>query len=134
MPLPLFCYGTLQSPLVMHALVGQTYLGTGATLLDYRIYRVRGTEYPGIFPEKGSIVMGTLYQNIDDPILQILDNFEGDQYIREIVQVNLEDSNSQEAYMYSIDKNRRDLLSQEGWDYDTFVKNELDAYIKRCFA
>ncbi len=118
----------------MQVLTGQTFPGTKATLHDYGIYRVRGTEYPGILPEKGSIVVGTLYQNIDAPILQILDTFEGDQYFREIVQVNLEDSNTQDAYVYCIQKNGRDVLSEEWWNFDTFVKRDLEGYMKRCFA
>lgn len=130
MTLPLFCYGTLQSPLVLHRLTGEHFPGTKATLHDYGVYRVRGTEYPGILPEKGSIVQGTLYRNIDDEKLRILDDFEGYQYLREIVGVYLEDGNTVEAYVYCIKQDRWDVLSQEDWDFDAFIKHELHAYLR----
>ena len=40
----LFCYGTLQSHMVMKAVTGQEFLGKAATLYNWARYRVKGSE------------------------------------------------------------------------------------------
>lgn len=62
----LFCYGTLQSPLVMKAVTGKAYEGQEATLQNWGRYRVERTEYPGIREENNSSVCGKVYWRIDE--------------------------------------------------------------------
>ena len=117
----LFCYGTLQSPLVMKAVTGQAFSGKEATLNNWARYRVRGSEYPGITPQPDSVVTGTVYRGLDE--------FEGDKYERVLVQVTLVDGSLEEAYVYAIREDCRKMLSTDPWDFDRFLQNGLEKFI-----
>ena len=65
----LFCYGTLQSPLVMKAVTGQAYEGKEATLNNWARFRVRDSEYPGIICQENSTVSGKLYWGLDEKVM-----------------------------------------------------------------
>ena len=71
----LFCYGTLQSPLVMKAVTGQAYEGKEAFLNDWARYRVHGSEYPGIMPQGDSVVSGKLYWGLDEKAIEAVKNW-----------------------------------------------------------
>ncbi|MDY0390443.1 gamma-glutamylcyclotransferase family protein [Desulfobulbus oligotrophicus] len=125
----LFCYGTLQSPLVMKVVTGQPYEGREATLIDWARYRVRGSEYPGIVPQEGSLVCGKLYWGLDEQAVEKLDAFEGDKYERVLVNVILADGSNQQAYVYAIRQDCRTMLSNDPWDFDRFLQNGLERFI-----
>lgn len=125
----LFCYGTLQSPLVMKAVTGQAYSGQEATLQDWARYRVRGSEYPGIIREQNSVVTGKVYWGMDQQAIGKLDAFEGDKYERVIVKVTMADGSLEEAYAYAIREDCKKLLSEDPWDFDRFLQNGLEKFI-----
>ena len=126
----LFSYGTLQSPRVLMAVAGKEYQGVEAVLLNYAIFRVRGTVYPGIIPAKGNIVRGLVYRNIADDTFRRLDDFEGEQYERIIVSAVLRrDHSLVRAYAYRILEGQRDILSSEGWDLEHFLQKEAEGFI-----
>jgi gamma-glutamylcyclotransferase (GGCT)/AIG2-like uncharacterized protein YtfP len=125
----LFCYGTLQSPLVMKAVTGQALSGKEATLNNWARFRVRSSEYPGIIPQEGTAVSGKLYWGLDGKALEKLDAFEGDKYERVVVQVTMADGSFEEAYTYAIREDCRDLLSNDPWDFDRFLQNGLEKFI-----
>lgn len=126
----LFSYGTLQSPRVMMAVSGKEYQGMEAVLLNYAIFQVRGTVYPGIIPAKGNIVRGLLYRNIADDTFQRLDDFEGEQYERIIVSAVLVKGHSLvHTYAYRIREGQRDILSSEDWDLGYFLEKEEADFI-----
>lgn len=125
----LFCYGTLQSPLVMKAVTGQAYEGKEATLINWARFRVRDSEYPGITRQEEAVVSGKLYWGLDEKAMEKLDAFEGDKYERVIVEVTLADGASEEAYTYAIRSDCRKLLSNDPWDFDRFIQNGLEKFI-----
>ncbi|MDR2550115.1 MAG: gamma-glutamylcyclotransferase [Desulfobulbus sp.] len=125
----LFCYGTLQSPLVMKAVTGQSYEGREATLHHWARYRVRGSEYPGITHQTDSVVSGKLYWGLDEQAMEKLDAFEGDKYERVIVQVTMADGSEEDAYVYAIRNDCRKMLSNDPWDFDRFLQNGLEKFI-----
>ncbi len=130
---PLFCYGTLRSLKVMKAVTGQALLGIDAQLQHYVIYRVRGADYPGILPEKGGLVEGTLYRNIDEKTFRLLDGFEGEDYFRMPVHIVTKMGEALRAEVYCIREERRNVLTQEQWDFDHFLKQEIEGFMQRCF-
>ena len=75
----LFCYGTLQSPLVMKAVTGQAFSGKEATLYNWARYRVRGSEYPGIIQQPDSVVTGKRKWGQDEVAMEKLDKIKGEQ-------------------------------------------------------
>jgi len=125
----LFCYGTLQSPLVMKAITGQSYEGTEATLHHWARYRVRDSEYPGITQQTDSVVSGKMYWGLDEQALAKLDAFEGDKYERVVVQVTAADDTTEEAYVYAIRNDSRKVLSDDPWDFDRFLQKGLERFI-----
>lgn len=126
---PLFCYGTLQSPLVMKAVTGLKMEGQAATLAEWARYRVRGSDYPGIQPEQGAQVSGKLYREMDENLIADLDAFEGDKYERVKVTVTLEDGSTEEAYTFAITEDCRGYLSDEPWDFEEFLQSGLEKFI-----
>jgi gamma-glutamylcyclotransferase (GGCT)/AIG2-like uncharacterized protein YtfP len=125
----LFCYGTLQSPLVMKAVTGQAFVGKEATLNNWARFRVRDSEYPGITRQEDAAVSGKLYWGLDEKAMEKLDAFEGDKYERVIVEVALSDGTSEEAYTYAIRSDCRKMLSDDPWDFDRFIQNGLEKFI-----
>jgi len=112
------------------AVAGKEYQGVEAVLLNYAIFRVRGTVYPGIIPAKGNIVRGLVYRNIADDTFRRLDDFEGEQYERIIVSAVLRrDHSLVRAYAYRILEGQRDILSSEGWDLEHFLQKEAEGFI-----
>jgi gamma-glutamylcyclotransferase (GGCT)/AIG2-like uncharacterized protein YtfP len=125
----LFCYGTLQSPLVMKAVTGQSFSGQEATLHNWARFRVRSSEYPGIIPQQDSVVSGKLYWGLEEKAMGKLDAFEGDKYERVLVQVAMADGSFEEAYTYAIKEDCRNMLSSDPWDFDRFLQNGLEKFI-----
>ena len=125
----LFCYGTLQSPLVMKSVTGHVFPGKKATLENWVRYRVRQTEYPGIVPQQNASVPGIVFSEIDEETLRKLDLFEGEKYERVPVEIFLEDGSKGTAEVYSIRRDCRDVLSNEAWDFDRFLEDGLRKFI-----
>nr|WP_269746615.1 gamma-glutamylcyclotransferase family protein [Desulfogranum mediterraneum] len=125
----LFCYGTLQSPLVMKAVTGKAYSGQEATLHDWARYRVEKTEYPGIIVEEGGAVSGKIYWGMDEQAIAKLDAFEGDKYERVVVAITLPDGSVEEAWAYAIKEEYTKLLSGDPWEFDRFLQNGLERFI-----
>lgn len=125
----LFCYGTLQSSLVMKAVTGHEFAGQEATLNNWARFRVRDTEYPGIIPHQDSLVSGKLYWGLSDEVMKKLDAFEGDKYERVVVQVAKADGSYEKAYVYAIKEDCQQFLSSDPWDFDRFMQNGLEKFI-----
>jgi Uncharacterized conserved protein len=125
----LFCYGTLQSPLVMKAVTGQSYEGREAVLHHWARYRVRGSEYPGITRQEDSVVPGKLHWGLDEQSIEKLDAFEGDKYERAVVQVTMADGTQEEAYVYVVRNDCRKMLSDDPWDFDRFLQKGLEKFV-----
>lgn len=126
----LFCYGTLQSPLVMKAVTGRSFSGQEATLNNWARYRVRRSEYPGIIQQEDSTVTGKIYWGLDEEAIAKLDAFEGDKYERVIVQVTMADGTTENAFAYAICSDCKDMLSNDPWDFDRFLQNGLERFVQ----
>ncbi|MEJ2723399.1 MAG: gamma-glutamylcyclotransferase [Deltaproteobacteria bacterium] len=127
---PIFSYGTLQVPDVMRAVTGREYVGETARLPGYAMYRVKNAEYPGILLLSDSETEGTLYSGPSEEDLKILDAFEGDFYIRRLVEVRLQDGSSTEAWVYVIREEHKDVLSDEPWRLEQFLNEGFNGFMK----
>ena len=83
----LFCYGTLQSPAVMAALLGRNPLGRTAILPRHRLGRLAGRPWLGIAAAPAESISGTLYDDLTPTELRRLDRYEGADYRRGTVRV-----------------------------------------------
>lgn len=125
----LFCYGTLQVPEVIRAVTGRTYTGRQAILNGYAIYKVKDAEYPGIIRSADGVVKGIVYNNVSDHDLEVLDLFESDLYRRQLLEVNLEDSNSCNAWCYVIRDSNKSLLTGKTWRLEDFLEHGLESFM-----
>ncbi len=125
----LFCYGTLQSPMVMKAVTGQNFSGKKARLDNWVRYRVHQSEYPGILPQNNAQVPGVVFFSIDPETLAKLDEFEGEKYERIKVTVTLEDGGTHQVQVFAIRREYRHMLSQDSWDFDRFLEKGLARFI-----
>jgi gamma-glutamylcyclotransferase (GGCT)/AIG2-like uncharacterized protein YtfP len=104
----LFVYGTLQFEPVLSAVLGRssTLILTNAIpgrLRHYTRYKVRNRRYPAIVPSEGSNnnVQGLLLEGFTELEWKKLDEFEGDEYVKQqvLVQKNT-DGNIVQAFTY----------------------------------
>ena len=94
----LFVYGTLKRGFRLHSFLKKArYLGE-ATLSGFKMYDLGW--YPAIVPGKGC-VQGELYE-VDWKTLLLIDEVEeeGEEYRRELLEVELEDGRRLEAFVY----------------------------------
>lgn len=93
----LFAYGTLMKGLCNHKYLANQEFICKTEIVDFGLYNVT-EDYPGIVRKQNSKVKGELYL-IDEDLLQILDEFEGEEYNRIEVDVMMDNSKIR-AYTY----------------------------------
>jgi gamma-glutamylcyclotransferase (GGCT)/AIG2-like uncharacterized protein YtfP len=130
----LFCYGTLMFPEVMKRLGGGHFDGVAASLDDYGCYTVNGHAFPGIVCETGAVTHGLVYAGIGDSLLRKLDRYEGDFYERVRVCVTDPQGRPLQAWAYVIPAARRDILSKQAWDRQTFERQYLKSYLQTVLS
>jgi gamma-glutamylcyclotransferase (GGCT)/AIG2-like uncharacterized protein YtfP len=131
MPERLFCYGTLQIPAVMRAVVGRRPRGFKACLPGYAAYRVRGAEYPGVLAAPGQSTPGILYRQLSLPELQTLDRFEGALYVRRHIPVRLADGRRCQAWIYLLARAKTRHLSRQRWLLLVFRRTLAKRFMNR---
>lgn len=114
----LFVYGTLMFEEVWQALVEGRYITEPARILNYRRTRVVEDVYPVIRPAATSkAVPGILYRDIGARDLRKLDEFEGEQYERRLVQALTAGSfRPVRAQTYVLKDEFQHLATQAPWD------------------
>ncbi len=129
----LFAYGTLQVPGVMSALIGRVPRCCPARLAGYARYKVRSRSYPGIVRHLNSSVDGLVYFDLTYDELAILDAFEDDLYVREVVYVDIREGCSTSARAYTVvGENARLLDVTAPWSLDEFIRDHRAGYIHHC--
>lgn len=97
------------------------------TLSDHVRYRVRERDYPGVISKPGSHVKGTVAFNLSDSDVAKLDEFEGNDYKRVVVDVDVEGKTvASNLYLWI---GGEDRLDGQDWDVDVFVKEKMDRWL-----
>ena len=86
----LFVYGTLRDPEICDSLLGRTPQQNPALLHGYVRLAVRGEAYPAIVPCPQKSVAGLVLQGLTAHELDVLDAYEGGEYMRVKVETELE--------------------------------------------
>lgn len=98
-----------------------------ALLHHYCRHKVDGCDYPGIISEQDKSVRGTYVTGLNAADIVRLDSFEGDQYSRNKVEVELiegpEKGATKEAETYVWIESGG--LVKEEWNYDEFRKEKM---------
>ncbi|KAK5302826.1 hypothetical protein LTR99_005783 [Exophiala xenobiotica] len=150
-----FFYGTLMAPGVLHRVIHGTHdpepwqksllTVRPALLQSYRRHRVRHADYPAILPHTNSCVRGSVVTGLTEGDLYRLDIFEGDQYTRQKVKVQVlskdvgldqaadVESNTQvieeveaETYIWQAGE---DTLERKEWDFEEFKRDKMKAWM-----
>ena len=121
----LFVYGSLMFPEVVKAVIGKQLLMKDAVLKGYKRYKVENGEYPAIVKDEDSSVTGKLIE-IDKNGLKVLDSFEGEEYKRETVLVEV-DGKKQKAEAYIWKSNQK--LSKT-WSLEEFKEKHIKKFIE----
>ncbi len=127
----LFCYGTLQIPAVMHAVVGRRFKGRRAELAGYGAFQVRRAEYPGLRPDSSRITRGQVYFDLSLTELQILDRFEGALYQRRRLIVRTGDGRRRGVWTYVVQPARQRRLAPVLWDRRDFMRRRYRRFMQR---
>jgi len=128
----LFTYGSLMFDAVWSRLVSQPYENSPAALSGYARKCVSGDSYPVVFKgDEYYSIAGMLYFNITPQDLAVLDEFEGEYYLREAVQVRLPDGSFQPAETYVLKDEFRHLASDRDWDADRFATDGIHHFIEK---
>lgn len=124
----LFTYGSLMFPEVWEKVLQGSYERTRGTACGYARYSVSGMTYPGMIAQAGSSVDGVVYFDISDDDLAILDAFEGENYQRRSVALQLADGRRIEAQTYLFLEPEE--LSNQPWDPEQFAMQRfLQSYL-----
>ena len=99
----LFVYGTLQDPDVLGAVLGRAVAPAGlrrATAPGHRAVSYPGRVYPALVPFVDEAASGLIVEGLTALDLAVLDAFEGDEYRRQPIMVELDGQNHPaEAYI-----------------------------------
>lgn len=135
----LFVYGSLMAEEVLQTLLGRVPKSVAATLDGYLRFSVHGKQYPIISKlQKEDKVKGRLLYEINPRELDVLDLFEGDEYVRTAIVAHAEEGNDRReiaAQTYVATKDTFDTLTphlSNDWDYAHFRANHLESFLKMC--
>ncbi|WP_436794757.1 gamma-glutamylcyclotransferase family protein [Actinospongicola halichondriae] len=123
----LFVYGTLRHPPLLAGLVGRPVPATPATLRGHRAAVLRGAAYPGLVVDAASTTVGSLIE-VDDDGLDVLDRFEGPEYTRTSVTVQIADG-TVDADAYLLTGPTRSLVEPGTWSLDDFVAGDAADWV-----
>jgi len=101
-----------------------------ATLLDYACYALKGLAYPGIVPRQGEHVLGVVYQGLSRAQFAKLDAYEGAQYRRLRVGVNLGPEQRAQAWTYVLQPRYYHRLTDKTWSLERFEREQLSRYLQ----
>lgn len=107
---------------IMSGVCGHTAAGEPAILYGFARHPVRDEHYPGIRPRSDAVVRGVIYRNVAPDALTQLDVFEGEQYRRTPVRVQLADGQEIVADTYVFRPEYAHLLLPGDWNFEQFLR------------
>jgi len=126
----LFCYGTLQFPVVLRQVTGCRRTGQPAWLDGYACHVVQGQVYPALCAQPGAVTAGVVYRDIDARQLARLDAWEGQGYERIRVQVRAASGHRRPAWAYVVSPRHRERLTSGTWDREEFRRRYLQRFLR----
>jgi gamma-glutamylcyclotransferase (GGCT)/AIG2-like uncharacterized protein YtfP len=149
-----FTYGSLMFDQVWCAVVGTLFPHQMACLEGHVRLQIKGQHYPALVPldrapvTQASLtqapltqapltqalnlsVAGRLYCRVPPVALAALDRFEGEQYRRVRLNVNLADGSSVSAFVYLWRPSLAALLSHKNWQPEQFARCGLSVFMRQ---
>jgi gamma-glutamylcyclotransferase (GGCT)/AIG2-like uncharacterized protein YtfP len=123
----LFVYGILLSPQILEVVTGKRFESEPAVLSDFERFAVSGKAYPAAIASKKSVIKGILLKNVDNYSLEVLDEFEGDEYKKLSIKVATKDEKKHQALVYVWNKDQK-LLSGL-WNPEILDEKTTEKYV-----
>ena len=111
----------------MRVLLGRVPAGVAASVAGWRVAALPGRVYPALVSGE-ALAKGQLLTDLTPPEWRLLDAFEDDVY--ELRRLTLTDGRYGWAYVRA---HHTDAAPHD-WDIDTFERDHLTGYLKRCAA
>ncbi|KAH8929276.1 PLP-dependent transferase, partial [Atractiella rhizophila] len=128
-----FFYGTLMNTRILNRVLKskESRPSKQAILKGYTRHKVYGCDYPAVIPgtEKESSVLGVVVEGLDAREVEYLDIFEGSEYERQVVTVELTDTEESLVAQIYIWISPRSHLENAEWNYDDFVREKLTQWV-----
>ena len=124
----IFTYGSLMFDQVWQHIVGSTYESKAHELTGFERQSLRHADYPAAIPQPHSSITGRLYMNVVDKDIQRLDCFEGSEYLRKHVAVEIEEELNEVA-IYLLKPSHYHLLAGKPWNEQAFSKEAVQPFI-----
>lgn len=83
----LFIYGTLLASEIFEALTERIPVYLNASLKQYKRVSLYNYTFPGLVPERAYIQQGCLVEQISNKEMKIIENYEGEMYVKRAAQV-----------------------------------------------
>lgn len=126
-----FVYGTLQYSKILDALLGRVPSSEQAIIKGYVRYGVRGEPFPAVVKAQNdeSDVSGLLLSGLSPHEMDILDEYEGEQYTKCEVDAFVKNTvECRKTLIYIWKDEYVDMLDGKEWDRDAFEQEHFDWY------
>jgi gamma-glutamylcyclotransferase (GGCT)/AIG2-like uncharacterized protein YtfP len=124
----LFAYGTLMCEDIMEEVSGCRLSYVPGTVRGYSRRSVRGEHYPALVLDEEGRVEGVVYRNLPNSAWDRLDRFEGEMYVRQPVQIELNDGATLPATTYVVRPEFLHRLEESEWDFANFLCNGKERF------
>lgn len=111
-------------PKLRLALLNRETQSQPAQLKHYRRFKVKGQTYPGLILAHGDRVDGCVLQGLSDEELLKLDDYEGEEYTRIVVEVEI-NSALQKVYTYLFTPSNSNRMTREPWSLDSIQNKPM---------
>lgn len=125
-----FAYGTLMCEDIMGEVTGCGLIAESGLLKGFRRCTIKGELYPGIIPSANCDVPGIVYRDVSPDAWRRLDEFEGELYERQKVQITLPDGGILWAATYVVKPAFVSRLAPVDWHFEDFLKNGKSVFRK----
>ncbi len=127
----LFVYGTLLDPEIMRLVSGKDYQRSAAVLPGYACRKLADVVYPAIMACQDVSTSGVVYTSVPLEDIFLLDRYEGNEYVRQTVAVNMSDGSQVAAETYVIAPAQSCRILEESWSFDQFKELHRAKYLRQ---
>ena len=123
-----FVYGTLQYPKILDALLGRVPVSEHAVVKGYVRYGVKGEPFPAVVPCQESEVPGLILSGLSPTEMDILDEYEGEQYTKCSVDALVDGTEIRKTVLYVWKDEYIDWLDGQEWNREAFETIHFEDY------
>jgi len=125
----IFTYGTLMVREIWCRVVKDGYRSASGIISGYARFTVAGERYPGLVESPSGSLAGVVYFDVNDADVARLDHFEGEEYERTEVFVELAEGQKIACQTYLFKHEFRHRLTDNVWSLDEFLHTGIKEFL-----